>query len=477
MTIENIDVDATLRKVEKLLSEDKGLSPAVRSMIELLVLLITLLVGRLNRNSRNSSKPPSSDPNRKRESKAKGERKAGGQKGRDGVTLKKVDNPDEVEVIKVDRRKYPRSKYKVVGYEARQVFDIKISRVVTEYRAEVVEDAKGNRIVASFPEGVTKAVQYGPDLKAHAVYMSQYQLIPYKRIQEYFEGQIGIPLSEGSIYNFNREAYESLEPFDVRAREELTKSEVMHVDETGINKNGDRYWLHSASNSLWTYFFPHERRGTEAINSIGILPEFRGILCHDHLKSYYTYSNCTHALCNAHHLRELDGVWEDDNKQEWAKEMKALLKEINRATSDAGGILGTDESEKYRQRYRTILQNAEAESSPPDETNRKGKRGRVRRTKARNLLERLRKYEGDVLRFMDNKNVPFTNNLAENDIRMTKVQQKISGCFRSLEGAKIFCRIRSYLSTCRKQGVNLSRALQMLFRGELPDFVTRSDSG
>lgn len=472
MTIENIDVDATLRKVEKLLSEEKGLSPAVRSMIELLVLLITLLVGRLNRNSRNSSKPPSSDPNRKRESKAKGERKAGGQKGRDGVTLKKVDNPDEVEVIKVDRRKYPRSKYKVVGYEARQVFDIKISRVVTEYRAEVVEDAKGNRIVASFPEGVTKAVQYGPDLKAHAVYMSQYQLIPYKRIQEYFEGQIGIPLSEGSIYNFNREAYESLESFDVRASEELAKSEVMHVDETSINKNGDRYWLHSASNSLWTYFFPHERRGTEAINSIGILPEFRGILCHDHLKSYYTYSNCTHALCNAHHLRELEGVWEDDNKQEWAKEMKALLKEINRATSDAGGILGTDESEKYRQRYRTILQNAEAESPPPDETNRKGKRGRVRRTKARNLLERLRKYEGDVLRFMDNKNVPFTNNLAENDIRMTKVQQKISGCFRSLEGAKIFCRIRSYLSTCRKQGVNLSRALQMLFRGELPDFAS-----
>lgn len=472
MTIENIDVDATLRKVEKLLSEEKGLSPAVRSMIELLVLLITLLAGRLNRNSRNSSKPPSSDPNRKRESKAKGERKAGGQKGRDGVTLKKVDNPDEVEVIKVDRRKYPRSKYKVVGYEARQVFDIKISRVVTEYRAEVVEDAKGNRIVASFPEGVTKAVQYGPDLKAHAVYMSQYQLIPYKRIQEYFEGQIGIPLSEGSIYNFNREAYESLEPFDVRAGEELAKSEVMHVDETSISKNGDRYWLHSASNSLWTYFFPHERRGTEAINSIGILPEFRGILCHDHLKSYYTYSNCTHALCNAHHLRELEGVWEDDNKQEWAKEMKALLKEINRATSDAGGILGTDESEKYRQRYRTILQNAEAESPPPDETNRKGKRGRVRRTKARNLLERLRKYEGDVLRFMDNKNVPFTNNLAENDIRMTKVQQKISGCFRSLEGAKIFCRIRSYLSTCRKQGVNLSRALQMLFRGELPDFAS-----
>lgn len=470
MTIENIDIDATLKKVEKLLSEEKGLSPAMRSMVELLVLVITLLVGRLSRNSRNSSKPPSSDPNRKRESKAKGERKAGGQGGHEGITLKKVGNPDKVEVLKVDRRKYPRSRYKVVGYEARQVFDIKIARVVTEYRAEIVEGAEGNRIVASFPEGVTKAVQYGPDLKAHAVYMSQYQLIPYKRIQEYFEEQLGIPLSEGSLYNFNKEAYETLEPFDGKARGELAKSEVMHVDETSINKNGDKYWLHSASNSSWTHFFPHEKRGTAAMDSIGILPQFRGTLCHDHLKSYYTYTHCTHALCNAHHLRELEGVWEEDKKQQWAKEMKALLEETNRAVKDAGGVLESSESEKYRQRYRAILQNAEGESPPPDETNRKGKRGRVKRTKARNLLERLRKYEGDVLRFMDNRHVPFTNNLAENDIRMTKVQQKISGCFRSLDGAKIFCRIRSYLSTCRKRGMNLSQALQMVFRREPPDF-------
>ena len=470
MTIDNIDIEVTLQKVEKLLSEEKGLSPAMRSMVELLVLLITLLVGRLNRNSRNSSKSPSSDPNRKRESKAKGERKAGGQKGREGVTLKRVENPDKVEVIKVDQRKLPRGEYTVVGYEARQVFDMKISREVTEYRAEIVEDAEGNRFIAPFPEGITKAAQYGADLKAHAVYMSQYQLIPYKRIQEYFEEQMSMPVSEGSLYNFNQEAYEYLEIFEEKSKAELTKSEVLHVDETSINKNGDRYWLHSASNRQWTCFYPHEGRGTEAIDSIGILPQFRGILCHDHLKAYYTYP-CTHALCNAHHLRELEGVWEEDNKQQWAKEMKALLEEINRATCDAGGMLGADESEKYRHRYRVILQNAEAESPPPDETNRKGKRGRVKRTKARNLLERLRKYEDDVLRFMDNKNVPFTNNLAENDIRMTKVQQKISGCFRSLEGARIFCRIRSYLSICRKQGVNLRQALKMLFRGELPDSV------
>ena len=181
------------------------------------------------------------------------------------------------------------------------MFDIKIARVVTEYRAEIVEDAEGNRIVASFPEGVTKSVQYGPDLKAHAVYMSQYQLIPYKRIQEYFEEQMGIPLSEGSLYNFNKEAYEYLEPFEGKTKAELVESEVMHADETSISKNGDRYWLHSASGSMWTHFFPHERRGKEAIDSIGIVPGFKGILCHDHLKSYYTYTQCTHALCNVHH--------------------------------------------------------------------------------------------------------------------------------------------------------------------------------
>lgn len=469
MKINNIDIGVALKKVETLLSEEKGLSPAMRSMVELLVLLITLLASRLNRNSRNSSKPPSSDPNRRKERKAKGDRKAGGQKGRVGVTLEKVDKPDRVEVIKVDRRKLPRGKYKEVGYESRQVFDIEISRIVTEYRAEILEGNKGKRFVASFPKGVTKAVQYGRSVKEHSVYMSQYQLIPYKRVQGYFREQIGIPVSEGSIYHFNEEAYDLLETFEEKVKAELATAEVLHVDETGINTNGDRYWLHSASSNLWTHFSPHEKRGTEAMDSIGILPQFKGILCHDHWKPYYTY-DCMHALCNAHHLRELEGVWEED-KQQWAAEMKTLLEEVNCAVKDAGGLLEASESEKYRQRYRSIVKSAEAECPAPDETNRKGKRGRVRRTKARNLLERLIEYEDDVLRFMDNKNVPFTNNLGENDIRMTKVQQKISGCFRSLDGAKIFCRIRSYLSTCRKQGVSSSLALKMLFRGELPDFV------
>jgi len=469
LKINGMNVDATLKKVETFLSEEKGLSPAMRSMVELLVLLVTLLANRLNLNSSNSSKPPSGDPNRRKVSKAKGGRKAGGQKGRVGVTLQKVDEPDKIEVIKLDRRKLPQGNYKEVGYESRQVFDIDISRIVTEYQAQILEDSKGKQFVAPFPKGVTKAVQYGTSIKAHSVYMSQFQLIPYKRIQEYFREQLEIPVSEGSIYNFNQEAYDLLETFDEKVKAKLSDSDLLHVDETGINVNGDRRWLHCTSNGSWTYFFPHEKRGTDAMDRIGILPKFRGILCHDHWKPYYKY-DCTHALCNAHHLRELEGVWEED-KQQWAKDTKSLLEEMNRAVNDAGGLLETRESEKYRQKYLSILKNAETECPPPDETNRKGKRGRVKRTKARNLLERLIEYESDVLRFMDNKIVPFTNNLGENDIRMTKVQQKISGCFRSLDGAKIFCRVRSYLSTCRKQGITSSQALAILFRGELPDFI------
>ena len=205
------------------------------------------------------------------------------------------------------------------------------------------------------------------------------------------------------------------------------------------------------------------------MNDVGILPQFTGILCHDHWKPYFKYAT-RHALCNAHHLRELERVWEQD-KQKWAQDMAALLKEINQAVLDAGGHLDGIAAAPYRGRYRTLLEEANRECPGPDENKRNGRRGRLPRSKARNLLERLRDFETDTLRFMDNEVVPFSNNLAENDIRMTKVQQKISGCFRSLDGAKIFCRIRSYLSTCRKQGVSASEGLRLLFEGKSPQFM------
>jgi len=476
LKIDAIDVDSSINSVKELLKKEKDLSPALRSALEVLLLLVALLLNRMTLNSKNSSKPPSTDPNRKKSSKqGQSSRKPGGQKGRNGTTLQPVADPDEVEVLTIDRRTLPKGpQYREVGHESRQVIDIDIARFVTEYRAQILEDNQGNRFVASFPEGVSRPVQYGLNLKANAVYMSQHQLIPYDRVRDHFQDQMHIPVSAGSVFNFNKEAYERLESFGQWTKAQLARSELLHADETGINIGGKRHWLHCASNAALTWFYPHAKRGTEAMDEIGILPFFKGVLCHDHWKPYYHY-DCTHALCNAHHLRELERAWEQD-QQQWAREMQALLIDIATAVADAGGCLPADEAKRWRRRYRRLLKKAETECPPPDESQRQGKRGRLKRSKARNLLERLRDFEQDILRFMEVESVPFTNNQGENDLRMTKVQQKISGCFRSMEGAKIFCRVRSYLSTCRKQGMSATQALTLLFQGKDPEFMKMDET-
>jgi transposase len=474
MTIQNISVEATIERVKTLLAEEKEMSPALKASLDVLLLLVPLLVNKLGLNSTNSSKPPSMDPNRQKKPRGKDGRKPGGQKGRSGTTLSPVPDPDEIKILPVDRNILPRGRYQEAGYESRQVIDLKISRVVTEYRAEILKDQQGKRYVAPFPEGVTRPVQYGSSVKVNSVYMSQYQLIPYNRIEDHFLEQLRMPVSGGSIFNFNQEAYERLEHFDQWVRTQLAISAVLHVDETGVNIGGKRNWLHSASNANWSCFFPHAKRGTEAMDAMGILPTFRGILCHDHWKPYFKYG-AFHALCNAHHLRELESAFEQD-KQQWAAKMSDLLKEINKAVLDAGGVLPAPESKRYRKRYRKLLAEADNECPAPKETERQGSRGKLPRSKARNLLERLRDYENEVLRFMNEPDVPFSNNQAENDIRMTKVQQKISGCFRSWDGALIFCRIRSYLSTCRKQGVTATEALTLLFEGKSPAFMSSGQS-
>jgi transposase len=471
MKIESIDVEATIENTRRLLINDPGVSPALKSTIEVLLMLVAILINQLGLNSRNSSKPPSSDPNRKKKEKKAGDRKAGGQKGHVGSTLTKFDNPDLIENIPVNRKTLPKGKYTEVGYESRQVVDIEISRVVTEYRAQILEDANGKQYTASFPEGVNRPVQYGLDVKVHSVYMSQHQLIPYKRIEEDFQDQLKIPISAGTIFNFNNDAYHKLEAFEAIVKSKLVESGLCHADETGININGKRVWLHCVSNPLWSYYLPHDKRGIDAMEEMDVLPHFNGILCHDHWKPYFRF-DCRHALCNAHHLRELERAWEQD-KQEWARDMRDLLLQINQAVEDAGGRLEPDESREYRQKYRDLLHKAQNECPPPDESKKKNKRGRTKRSKARNLLERLMDYETETLRFMDDEMVPFSNNRGENDIRMTKVQQKISGCFRSKEGAAIFCRIRSYLSTCKKHGIRATEALRILFDGRLPDFVSK----
>ena len=469
----SIDINALIKKTKQLIENDKSISNSLKATIEILLMVVSLLSNQLGLNSNNSSKPPSSDPNRKKTLKKSG-KKPGGQKGHKGETLKKNPNPDRIEKLKVDISKLPKEHYKSVDYESRQVIEIVLSKEITEYQAEIVEDSKGNRYIAEFPKGVTRPVQYGNSVKANSVYMSQYQLIPYKRVEENFKDQVNLNLSCGSVYNFNREAFKRLEQFECLIKKKLTSSEVCHVDETGINVGGKRFWLHCVSTKNYTCYFPHQKRGMDAIDDMGILPNFEGILCHDHWKPYFRLT-CDHSLCNAHHLRELERAWEQDHFQ-WAKDMSGLLLEINLAVDKAGGKLTEKKANKYLKQYRQILGQGQIKCPPPDESERINKRGRIKRSKSRNLLERLIDYEKETLLFMYEKTVPFTNNLGENDIRMTKVQQKISGCFRSMPGAYIFCRIRSYLSTCKKNNISATKALRMLFDTDrYPEFLYTSD--
>ncbi len=473
MKFDKLSVNKTLDEAEEALQNEQGLSPAMKAIIKILILIIRTLTGKLNKNSSNSSIPPATDKKRKRGSnKDKSNKKPGGQDGHDGFRLEKSDSPDKIETIEIDQRTLPKGKYRDVGFDARQVIDFEITTIITEYRAQVLEDAFGKQFVAQFPLFVTRDVQYGYRVKSNAVYLSQFQMIPYARIQDYFAEKMNIPISAGSIFNFNKEAYGLLEHFESIVKSQLIQSAVLNADETGINVNKKTIWLHCASNSLWAYFYPLENRGTIAMNVMGILPNFTGTLVHDHWKPYYTYS-CLHALCNSHHIRELEYVAVEDN-QVWAARMQTLLLKINDAIKNTNaGTLSKNLRTRYGKKYDEIIAGGEIECPLPETPiiNGKKKRGRVKKSKSRNLLERLRNYKEDTLRFMHDPLVPFTNNAGENDLRMTKVQQKVSGCFRSMEGAKIFCRIRSYILTCRKHDVKITDALELLFQGKMPAFI------
>lgn len=469
MTLQKVDINTAIAKAEKLLQSDQQIALPVRAVVSVLLRVIKLLLGKVDMNSRNSSIPPSQDQNRKRQQKTNGKRKAGGQPGRKGSTLEPVDNPDDIELLKLDRRTLPRGNWQETGYERRQVVHLHIQRHVTEYRAQILENEHGQRYIADFPAGVTRPAQYGGSVKAHTVYLSMFQLLPYERIRSMLADQYGIPVSAGSLVNFNREASERLAPFEALAKVWLGGAVLLHADETGLNLNGKRHWLHVLSSSECTLFGFSPKRGTEAMHSMGVLPNFKNTLIHDHWKPYYTFC-CIHGLCNAHHLRELTYAHEQDG-QRWAKNMHSLLLELRDAVELAGGVLPTDEAKRWRTRYRKVLGHGDAECPAPVADPKSPRRGRIKRSKSRNLLERLRDYEEDALRFMVDINVPFTNNQGERDLRMAKVQQKVSGCFRSEEGAKGFCLIRSYLLTCQKNKIEPGEALALLFKGEWPDFL------
>lgn len=440
---------------------------------------IDKLKGQLNKNSQNSSKPPSSDGLSKPAPKSlrkPSNKKTGGQKGHTGHHLEAVANPEHIKYHVVRHCESCSTNLEATaaeGYEERQVFDIPLPRIeVTAHRAEKKRCTCGHLTTASFPMTVTSSVQYGEHIKGVAVYFNQYQLLPYSRCIEALEDLYGTGLCEGSLLNFNEQTYATLASTESQIRAALQQADVLNVDESGIRVEGKLHWVHSASTDQLTFYQHHKKRGTDAMNEIGILPSYTGKLVHDHLKAYFRYANCLHVSCNAHHLRELVFLVEHGHLQ-WAGEMARLLVTIKNAVDRAKRQQHTELNPKlqrlFSHRYDDLVeiglkQDAclEAARLQPEIPK---KRGRKKQSKAKNLLDRFENYKTDTLRFMYDFSVPFDNNQAERDIRMVKLKQKVSGTFRSQQGAKMFFRIRGYLSSAKKQGHKMLEALTLCFQG------------
>jgi transposase len=341
----------------------------------------------------------------------------------------------------------------VEAYERRQVFDIPpVNLVVTEHKSQIKTcPCCGKLNKAVFPESVKYPVQYGPNILASAIYCKNYQFIPYKRILEFFDDVMGIKICSATIIKAEKECFQNLEEFENVTKERLITSPVIHCDETGMKIEGKRHWLHVASNDKYTCYFAHSKRGSEAINAMRILPEFKGIAVHDGWKPYNSYE-CDHALCNAHLQRELTGI-EENYKQQWAKEMNELLTEMKKYTDECKEQvkdLDFEQIKTLEERFDAVVMKGIEENPSSLNPEKQGKRGKNPKTKARNLLERFIENKEQILRFLTDLRVPFENNQAERDIRMMKLQQKISGTFRTIQGAEAFCRIRAYISTIRK---------------------------
>jgi len=438
-------------------------------------LLIQGLQDQLVKDSHNSSKPPSHDglkKPRRHSLRQKGQRPKGGQPGHKGDTLKMVAEPDYIEshpVMACPHCQTELGSIGPIGQEKRQVFDVPSVRLeVTEHQAQIKQcPGCGKQVKGVFPDHISQPTQYGPRLKAQASYLNNYHFIPLARTEELLTDFYGQSPSEAVVIAANQQLVEQTQASLTRIKQQLVAADVAHFDESGLRVESKLHWLHVASTPELTHYHVHGKRGQAGMAAGGILPAFQGGAVHDHWSAYLKFDNCRHYFCNAHHLRELQFIVEQ-YQQSWAADMAQLLGtiKVEIETSPLGTLrLPTDRLTYYETEYDKLITKGLVANPTPAQPPPK-KRGRSKQSPPKNLLDRLSKHKAGVLAFMYDFRVPFDNNLAERDIRMVKVKQKVSGTFRTQTGADTFCAIRSYISTVRKHGHNVIDAIYDAFVGQ-----------
>jgi len=440
------------------------------ALIPSLLARIESLEAQLNQNSQNSNRPPSSDgpkkPKRKAAFTRRFKKQKGGQKGHEGKTLEMVDTADDYQ------NHYPLhcccgtdlSEVSKYVKERRQVFDIPPPTLeVTEHinYACVCPDCQ-QEVSAGFPDNVAARVQYGNGVKSLVVLLNTGFKLPYGKVKTFFSDVFGYGLNESTQITAQQKCYVQLEASEQIIQQRLldtNQSPVNHFDETGIGINGKNNWLHVCSNDLYTYLFVHPNRGKKALNNAdSLLPMYKGWAVHDCWKSYFLFDQCQHVICNAHIIRELQALKE--RGQIWADRMRDLL--LYAYDKSQQGTTLVDNFKFISNQYDRICKMADDEEPPP-EYRHKGKK--AKQSKGRNLLNRLREYKDAVLAFAKHQIIPFTNNQAERDIRPLKIKLKVAGCFRSLDGAKRYARIQAFISTARKNNLNVFNELLATFNG------------
>ena len=473
--------------LERLATQEQTLAAQEQTLAEQTRTITTLtarvreLEDQQSRTSHTSHQPPASDGPKKqpRSLRERTGQRPGGQPGHRGHTLRWTAQPDQTVVHRpshcadcgADLTSVP-----AATRQRRQVVELPpLQLSTTEHQVETVccpacqQASRGQ-----FPPEATEPLQYGPQIQALIVYLRTYQLLPSARTQELLADLFGVAPSEGTLDRILSRAATTLAPVVEQIRQGVTAAAVAHFDETGCYVEDARYWLHVACTAKLTYYFVHAQRGQVGSTAAGVLPGFRGIAVHDAYGSYWAYS-CGHALCNVHLLRELLFLVER-YAQEWAQELADLLRQMLAATAvaraEGRAALPDEQLRAYTTRYDELVA-AGLAANPVQPRPAEQRRGRVKQSAATNLLLRLRDHAREVLRFARDLTVPFDNNQAERDVRMMKVQQKVSGRFRSAAGARAFCAIRSYIATMRKQSQHLLSALQQVFRGQpvLPDLA------